>query len=113
MESDYGTLARAARTAAEEKKGIDTVILDVRGVSGVTDYYVIVTGTSAPHLKALDAEISRALKGAGRPAHRATGGSDSGWIVRDFLGVVVHLMTAEMRQYYAIEDLWGDAPRVA
>lgn len=113
MESDYGTLARAARAAAEEKKGIAPVILDVRGVSSVTDYYVIVTGTSAPHLKALDAEISRALKGAGRAAHRAGGGSDSGWIVRDFLGVVVHLMTAEMRQYYAIEDLWGDAPRVA
>ncbi len=113
MESDYGTLARAARAAAEEKKGIDPVILDVRGISGVTDYYLIVTGTSAPHLKALDAEISRSLKGTGRAAHRATGVPDSGWIVRDFLGVVVHLMTAEMRQYYALEELWGDAPRVA
>ena len=113
MASDYEALARAARAAAEAKKGIDPVILDVRGVSGVTDFYVLVTGTSGPHLKALDAVISQELKGTGRAAHRSTGAPDSGWIVRDFLGVVVHLMTAEMRQYYAIEELWGDAPRVA
>lgn len=113
MASDYEALARAARAAAESKKGIDPVILDVRGVSGVTDFYVLVTGTSGPHLKALDAEIGKSLKDTGRPAHRSTGAPDSGWIVRDFLGVVVHLMTAEMRQYYAIEELWGDAPRVA
>jgi len=113
MDVDYTQLAWAVREAAESKKAIKPAILDVRGLSGVTDFVFIATGSSGPHLKAMDAEIGRALKSAGRPSHRATGSPESGWMVRDVLGLVVHLMTPEMREYYAIEDLWSDAPRVS
>ena len=112
MAFDSGTLAAAARTAADAKKGIDPVILDVRGVSSVTDFLLIVTGTSAPHLRALEEEISKQLKEVGHRRHRTSGAPDSGWVVIDFLGVVVHLFTAERRARYGLEELWGDAPRV-
>lgn len=112
MALDYGGLARAIRAAAESKKGGDPVILDVRGLSGVTDYFVIVTARSAPHLKALDDEITRAARAIGARPHRLSGAPDSGWIVRDFWGVVAHLMTAERREFYALEALWNDAPRL-
>lgn len=113
MDFDYTQLARSAREAAESKKAINPVVLDVRGLSGITDFVLVATGSSGPHLKAMDAEIGRALKTAGRASHRASGSPESGWMVRDFLGLVVHLMTPEMRDYYAIEDLWSDAPRVS
>jgi len=113
MDSDYTQLARSVRKAAETKKAIDPVILDVRGLSGIADFLLIATGSSAPHLKAMDASIAQAMKSVGRASHRACGSPDSGWMVRDYLGLVVHLMTPEMRDYYGIERLWSDAPRMA
>ncbi len=113
MASDNVALAGAARAAAEAKKGIEPVILDVRELSSITDLFVIVTGTSAPHLKALEAEISRRLKEIGHRKHRTSGSPESGWVVLDFLGIVVHLFTPERRARYALEELWGDAPRLA
>ena len=113
MAHDYGALARAARAAAEAKKGVDPVILDVRRLSSVTDYYVIVSGTSSPHLKAVEAEVARALKTHGATRQRSSGSPESGWLVLDYLGVVVHVFNTEMRAYYQLEELWGDAPRVA
>ncbi len=112
MEPDYGGLARAVRAAAESKKGLDPVILDVRGLSEVADYLVVVTARSAPHLRALDEEIDQATRGGGRTPSRLSGTPESGWMVRDFYGVIVHLMTEERRRFYALETLWNDAPRV-
>lgn len=113
MEPDYGDLARLVRSAAEEKKGLEPVILDVRALSSVTDYFVIVTARSAPHLRALRDEVERVAETtAGARVWRVSGTPDSGWIVQDFLGVVVHLMTEEKRRYYALELLWNDAPRI-
>ncbi|MCX7818956.1 MAG: ribosome silencing factor [Kiritimatiellae bacterium] len=113
MEPDYGALARLVRSAAEEKKGQEPVILDVRTLSSVTDFFVIVTARSTPHLRALRDEVERAMKATGGVrAWRVSGTPESGWIVQDYLGVVVHLMTEEKRRYYALELLWNDAPRL-
>lgn len=104
--------ALLAREAIEAKKGIDPVILDVRRVSSIADFFVLATGRNGPHLKAIAAEVSRLEAAQGQRRVRTTGAPDSGWVVLDFHGVVVHLFTPERRAYYALEELWNDAPRV-
>jgi ribosome-associated protein len=87
-------------------------VLDVRGLSSVTDYYLIATGNNAPHLKALAGEVDHALKETGRPHSRKSGSPESQWIAADHLDFVVHLFAAGARAYYDLEKLWSDAKRV-
>lgn len=101
-----------ARTALEKNKGIDVVLLDVRELSSVTDYFMMVTGNSAPHIKALADEVNALLKKQGVPCYRKSGTADSAWIAMDFVDVVVHILSTETRSYYALEELWSDAKRV-
>ena len=105
-------ISQHIHAAADDKKAFDVVELDVHKLSSVTDRVIIASGSSAPHLKALQQEICVRLKHEGNPVHRVSGTPESGWVVLDFIGVVVHLFTREVRQYYALEELWGDAPRV-
>lgn len=98
--------------ALDSKKGTDIRIFDVRGVSGLTDYYVVATGTAAPHLKALVNEVGRRLKDCGVDSYRTSGDPDSGWIVVDYVNVVLHVFSPEARAYYAIEKLWDKAKPV-
>lgn len=105
-------LARAALAALDEKKGIDPLVLDVSELSNVTDYYVMVTGNSPPHVKALSEELHRSLKQQGLRTHRQSGTPDSGWVVMDYVDVVVHIFSPDARAYYALEELWSDARRV-
>ena len=88
-------------------------MLDVSGLSSITDYYVIATGNSAPHLKALSEGLQSALKKEGINSNGTSGTAESQWLVLDYLDVVVHLFSEEARAYYAIEELWSDANRVA
>ena len=88
-------------------------MLDVSGLSSITDYYVIATGNSAPHLKALSEWLQSALKQEGIVSNGTSGTAESQWLVMDYLDVVVHLFSEEARAYYAIEELWSDANRVA
>ena len=74
-------------------------IYDVRGSSGLTDFFVVATGAAAPHLKALARVLPK--------AYRVSGDPESGWIVADFFDVVVHVFSAEARAYYALEKLWA------
>ena len=90
----------------EDKKGEDVKIYDVRGISGLTDFYVVATGAAAPHLKALVANAQQAMRDAGVRRNRMTGDPECGWIVADFIDVVVHVFSREARAYYAIEKLW-------
>ena len=105
-------ISQLIRAAADDKKAMDVVELDVRTLSTVTDRVIIASGSSAPHLKAMQQEMCLRLKHAGHSVHRVSGTPESGWMVLDFIGVVVHLFTPDVRQYYALEELWGDAPRV-
>lgn len=105
-------LVRKAREALANKKAADPVALDVRELSTVTDYYLIVTGNNGPHIKALATELERALKEDGVHCYRRAGSPESKWIVCDFIDFVVHIFGRDAREYYALERLWSDAPRV-
>jgi ribosome-associated protein len=103
-------LADAARTLLDDKKAQNTVLLDVRGQSTVTDYYLITTGLSAPHLKAMFNDLQVALKKLGVTCHRKSGEPEGGWMVLDYFDVIIHIFLPEQRQYYALESLWDPTP---
>lgn len=98
--------------ALDVKQAKDIRIFDVRGQSSVTDFYIVATGTSAPHLKALIAETQRRMKELGISSYRTSGESDSGWVVVDYVHAVVHVFSTEARAYYAIEKLWSTAKEI-
>ncbi len=99
--------AKKIAAALEERKGEDIKIYDVRGKSSLTDFFVVATGAAAPHLKALVAESQAAMKGEGVASYRTSGDPESGWIVVDYIDVVVHVFSPEARAYYALEKLWA------
>ncbi len=105
-------LTKTVRNALDDKKALDIAILDVTELSSVTDYYVMATGTSAPHIKALAEEVQKVLKQQEVRCHRKSGTAESQWMVLDFVDVVVHIFSRDARAYYALEDLWSDAPRM-
>lgn len=95
-----------------DKKAEDVLILDVSKISSVTDYLVLCSGNSEPQLKAIGEEVSRRTRDEGlRPKHH-TGAPPSRWVVLDFGDVMVHVFHPELRERYALEQLWGDAKRV-
>ena len=85
-------------TTLEEVKAENVRTYDVRGKSGLTDFFVVATGAAAPHLKALVKALPK--------AYRTSGDPESGWIVADYIDVVVHVFSPEARAYYALEKLW-------
>lgn len=95
--------------ALEDKKAVDVKTYDVRGVSGLCDAFVVATGTAAPHLKGLVAGVQQAMRTAGESSFRLSGDPESGWIVMDYVDVVVHVFSPEARAYYALERLWDGA----
>ena len=105
-------MAHAVRAALEGKKGDDIAVLDVRNLSTITDYYVVVSGTSPPHLKAMFNEVQMTLKEKGVSCYRRTGAPESGWMVLDYIDVITHIFSKDARHYYAVEDLWAEAPRI-
>jgi ribosome-associated protein len=89
------------------------VLLDLRGISTFTDFFVICSATSEPHLKAISGEIEERLKKEyGIRAVSVDGFPASQWLVIDYLQVIVHVFHHEKRAFYSLEDLWGDAPRL-
>jgi ribosome-associated protein len=90
------------------------VILDLRGISTFTDFFVICSATSEPHLKAIAGEIETRLKQDHNISAAAVDGFPaSQWIVLDYLQVVIHVFHRDKREFYGLENLWGDAPRIA
>jgi ribosome-associated protein len=86
-------------------------VLDLRGISTFTDFFVICSGSSEPHLKAIAAEVETKLKENYQIRAAAIDGFPaSQWIVLDYLQVIVHVFHREKRAFYSLEDLWGDAP---
>jgi ribosome-associated protein len=110
---DSRKLALACRELADNKKAEDIVILDVRNLSSITDYFVIATGTSEPHLRAIVDEIVDQLKqDHGLQPSAIDGTFHAAWVVLDFFDVIVHVMRHDVREKYDLEKLWGDAPRL-
>jgi len=110
---DSKKLAQLCREFADNKKAENIVVLDVRDLSSVTDYFVIASGTSEPHVRAIVDEITDQLRREHGVRPRAVDGKVNGaWVVLDFLDVIVHVMRPEARTRYDLEGLWGDAARV-
>jgi ribosome-associated protein len=104
-------LVREIVRYASDKKAHDVVELDLRGVLGYTDYFVICSGNSSRQAKAIQDGILQGLKAArGTTPRRVEGSADTGWILMDYLDVVVHIFTPETREFYRLEQLWGEAP---
>lgn len=113
--TDQGALRRALTAArvAEENRGRDVVILDMRELTPVFDYFVIANGTSRRQLHAMSEEIDHALEdGLGDRRMGIEGYNESQWILLDYGDVVIHLFAPETRRYYALEQLWAQAKRV-
>jgi len=110
---DSRKLALLCREFADNKKAEDVVILDVRKLSSVTDFFVVASGTSEPHLRAIIDEVTDKLREGHSQRPRAVDGSThAAWVVLDYFDVIVHVMRADVRERYDLESLWGDAPRV-
>ncbi len=107
-------LDEIARYAAD-KKAIDVVELDLRGVLGYTDYFLVCSGNTGRQSKAIHDGILAGLKGEhGLLPTRVEGTGEGGWILMDYLDVVVHIFTPQTREFYRLEQLWGEVPaRVA
>lgn len=110
---DSRKFALLCRELADNKKAEDIAILDVRELSSVTDYFVIASGTSEPHLRAIVDEITDRLRDDHQLRPRAVDGTfQAAWVVLDYFDVIVHVMRQDVRDRYDLETLWGDAPRV-
>ena len=106
--------ARRIAALAQEKLARDVVILDMQPVCTYTDYFVVATGNNPRQTKAIWDEVHARLKKDAKVLPRsAAGEAESTWIVADYLDVVLHVFTPEAREFYRLEDLWGDVPHEA
>ncbi len=96
----------------EEKKGVDLVVYDVSDAIKVADYFVVVTGTSRPHVRAMYEDVHHRLKRLGEIHSRAEGADLGWWVLVDYSDVVVHIQQDEAREYYGLDDLYGDCPKL-
>ncbi|MFO0796015.1 MAG: ribosome silencing factor [Gemmataceae bacterium] len=101
----------AARTAADNK-GQDVLVLDMRGLTPLFDFFVIATGTSRRQIHTVAEEIDEVLRGVGDTRQGIEGYDASKWVVQDYGDVVVHVFDPDTRDYYKLEELWADAPKV-
>ena len=96
----------------DELKGSDVVILDVRDAVALADYFVICTGETKRHIRSIAERIERASREAGCRVHHSEGETAAKWVLLDLNNVVVHVFDREARDFYELERLWGDAPRL-
>lgn len=102
-------LAQRAATACLDAKAVDVVVLDVTGVSDVTDCFVIASGTSDAHARGVADRVVEALERDGADAHHVEGLPQGRWVLLDFVDIVVHIFQPRLREFYQLERLWGDA----
>jgi ribosome-associated protein len=106
-------IARACALYADDKKAENIRILDLRGLSPVADYFVLVTAMSTPQLRAVRDEIVERMKDEhATPPDVKDGNFESQWIILVYGSIMVHILTPEKREFYALEELWGDAPEM-
>ncbi|GAC1437329.1 MAG: ribosome silencing factor [Solirubrobacteraceae bacterium] len=103
-------LALAITTLAEDKKAIEIVELDVRGVLDYTDFFIVCSGGTERQTKAIHDGIQFGLKQQSLLPRRVEGLTQANWVLMDYLDVVVHIFTPETREFYGLERLWGEVP---
>jgi ribosome-associated protein len=109
--SEPAELARRIVDHIADRQGEDVVLLDIRRIAAFTDYFVIATATSPRHMRAVVDTLAKELRGEGVRGHKE-GEEDSGWILLDFGAVVVHVFSPNLREQYALEELWREATPV-
>ncbi len=106
-------IAEQATHSMLAKNAADVMIIDLRGLSSITDYFVIGTAGSEPQIKAVVEQVASDLKERETTPWHTEGKQSWRWVLLDYVDVVVHVFRAEVRAFYGLERLWGDAPRVA
>jgi ribosome-associated protein len=99
--------------ALDEKKAADLRVLDVSEQSSITDFLILATGTSEPHLRALRVELEKVIDATGTKILGMDKGLESGWLVVDAFDIMIHVFTPENRKKYALENLWKDAGEIS
>lgn len=102
-----------AIAACEERKGVDGVVLDLRALSDAADYFVVVSGTSDTHVRAIADHVMETLAAQGARAHHVEGLPQGRWVLLDYVDFVVHVFHPSLRSFYQLEGLWADAPQRA
>lgn len=102
-------LAQRAAAVALDNKANDVVVLSLKGVSDMTDFFVIASGTSDTHVRALGGHIHEELKKDGAAPHHVEGLTQGRWVLLDYVDFVVHLFHPSLRDFYQLERLWSDA----
>jgi ribosome-associated protein len=105
-------IARLAVDVASDKKATDIVLLDLQGVSSITDYFVICTGNNPRQIRAIASAIDEKMSEVGLSAFHREGAPDSGWLLLDYSDVIVHIFSPKEREYYRLERLWSNAQTV-
>ena len=98
--------------ALANRKAVEPVVLDLRGLCGATDYFVICSGTSDTHVRGMAEHLMQALAPRGITPHHIEGLAQGRWVLLDYVDFVVHVFHPELREFYQLERLWGDAPVV-
>ena len=106
------TLERASELAAD-RKAADMLVMDLRGISNATDYFLVASGTSDMHVRAIAEHIIEELKKEGVRASHVEGLRTGRWVLIDYIDFVIHVFHPAARDFYQLERLWGDAPTLA
>ena len=112
MELIGSEIAEIGARAAADRKANDIVILDLRGLSSVTDFFVICSGNSDTHVEGIADIIEETLNERNVKLWHREGGRKASWILLDYIDVIIHVFTEDARNFYSLERLWGDAPRI-
>jgi ribosome-associated protein len=108
----YKELALEIAELIDDKKGEDIVVLDLRGKSSLTDFFIIATGLNDRNTSAIANHVEHSLEDKGIEIHHKEGHRGGEWVILDYIDVIVHVFNAEKRAYYNIEEIWADAERI-
>jgi ribosome-associated protein len=105
-------IVHVAARAALDKKALGVVALDLTGLSGIADYFLVMTARSTTHADTIAEAVRQELRARGARLRHAEGSAESGWLLMDYGDVIVHVFLEETRRFYDLERLWNDAPVV-
>ena len=112
--TDSSVLAHRAAQLCSEYKAYDVVLLDLRGVTDMTDFFIVASGTSDTHVRSIGQHVLEDMKHKeGAPAHHVEGLEQGRWVLLDYVDFVVHIFHPTLRNFYQLERLWSDAESIA
>ncbi|MDD3570740.1 MAG: ribosome silencing factor [Lachnospiraceae bacterium] len=112
MNLDFKEAAKIAQEALEDKKAEDIKVLDLQGLSNITDYFVIASGNNVNQLRAMADNVEEKLFKEGYKLHHSEGYQGGAWVLLDFGNIIVHLFNKEEREFYSLDRVWGDAKEI-